>query len=144
MSGSYLAGRGIGSNNSRTQDKQEENQLKNQGSLVAQASDGNAQKENSNQKNKHQPVAVSVVVQEDSWVSITIDGKMAFEGTLTQGTEKTWEAQKQLVFLAGNAGGILIAFNNGQTMQLGKPGAVEEVVFTATNTQISQSKNAKN
>ncbi|WP_371357292.1 DUF4115 domain-containing protein [Hydrocoleum sp. CS-953] len=79
------------------------------------------------------------MVKDESWVSIEIDGKIAFEGTLTQGTQKTWSAQKQLVFFAGNAGGILIPINKGQNMQLGKPGEVKEVVFTPTNTQISQS-----
>ena len=86
-----------------------------------------------------QPVVLNVIVKDESWVSIEIDGKIAFEGTLTQGTQKTWSAQKQLVFFAGNAGGILIPINKGQNMQLGKPGEVKEVVFTPTNTQISQS-----
>ncbi|NEN93620.1 MAG: helix-turn-helix domain-containing protein, partial [Okeania sp. SIO3H1] len=61
-----------------------------------------------------------------------------------QGTQKTWEAQEQLVFFAGNAGGIFIPINNGQTMRLGKTGEVKEVVFTPTDTKISQSSNTKN
>ncbi|NER04755.1 MAG: DUF4115 domain-containing protein, partial [Okeania sp. SIO3C4] len=98
----------------------------------------------SEKQNKKQSLVVSVIVKEDSWVSIKIDGKIAFEGTLVQGTQKTWEAQEQLVFFAGNAGGILIPINNGQMMQLGKTGEVKEVVFTPTDTKISQSSNTKN
>ena len=79
---------------------------------------------------------LSVIAKEESWVSIKIDGKIAFEGTLTQGTQKTWSAEKQLVFFAGNAGGIIIPIHNGQNIQLGKPGEVKEVVLTPTNTQI--------
>ncbi|MCL2927611.1 MAG: DUF4115 domain-containing protein [Trichodesmium sp. St16_bin4-tuft] len=87
-------------------------------------------------QNDGQPVVLSVIAKEESWVSIKIDGKIAFEGTLAQGTQKTWSAQKQLVFFAGNAGGIIIPIDNGQNMQLGKPGEVKEVVLTSTNSQI--------
>ncbi|MDJ0553435.1 MAG: DUF4115 domain-containing protein [Microcoleaceae cyanobacterium MO_207.B10] len=147
MSGSDFLGRGISSNNSSKQ----ENQPKNQDDLVAQASSGQTTiqqkttiKENSNKQNNHKSVVVSLIVKEDSWVSVEIDGKIEFEGTLSPGTKKTWEAKKQLILLAGNAGGILIDYQNGQTMKLGKTGAVEEVVFTATDTQISQSPNPNN
>ncbi|ABG50625.1 conserved hypothetical protein [Trichodesmium erythraeum IMS101] len=98
------------------------------------SSDQTTQK--SDKQNDGQPVVLSVIAKEESWVSIKIDGKVAFEGTLAQGTQKTWSAQKQLVFFAGNAGGIIIPIDNGQNMQLGKPGEVKEVVLTSTNTQI--------
>ncbi|MCH2047984.1 MAG: DUF4115 domain-containing protein [Trichodesmium sp. ALOHA_ZT_67] len=98
------------------------------------SSDQTTQK--SDKQNDGQPVVLSVIAKEESWVSIKIDGKVAFEGTLAQGTQKTWSAQKQLVFFAGNAGGIIIPIDNGQNMQLGKPGEVKEVVLTSNNTQI--------
>lgn len=84
-------------------------------------------------QNLDRPVTVSVIVEEDSWVQVEIDGKIEFEGTLERGTEKTWQAQEKLVFVAGNAGGVLVAFNNGQAKQLGKPGAVEELVWNVDN-----------
>ncbi|NES91690.1 DUF4115 domain-containing protein, partial [Okeania sp. SIO2B9] len=145
MSSYYILGKKSEINNYRKE--------KNQSDL-AQASSGNIKIDEKStdqittakleKQNKKQSLAVSVIVKEDSWVSIKIDGKIAFEGTLVQGTQKTWEAQEQLVFFAGNAGGILIPINNGQTMQLGKTGEVKEVVFTPTNTKISQSSNTKN
>ncbi|NES66728.1 MAG: helix-turn-helix domain-containing protein [Okeania sp. SIO2D1] len=145
MSSYYILGKKSEINNYRKE--------KNQSDL-AQASSGNIKIEEKStdqitkakleKQNKKQSLAVSVIVKEDSWVSIEIDGKIAFEGTLVQGTQKTWEAQEQLVFFAGNAGGILIPINNGQTMQLGKTGEVKEVVFTPTDTKISQSSNTKN
>ncbi len=146
ISSYYILGREKGISNSEKQQYKAENQS----NLLAQASPGNTKTEQKysdktttekleKQKEK-QPVVVSVIVKEESWVSIEIDGKIAFEGTLAQGSQKTWSAQKQLVFFAGNAGGILIPINDGQTMQLGKSGEVKEVVFTPTNTQISQSK----
>jgi len=52
---------------------------------------------------------------------------------LKPGTQKTWQAQEKLVFVAGNAGGLLVAYNNGQAQKLGEPGAVEELVWKADN-----------
>ena len=139
----------LGSKSSTKQDNQTEKRLKGNSDLVAQASSGNIKnQQNSSDKTKtaksQKQVEVSVIFKEDSWVSIEIDGKLEFEDTLTKGTQKTWKAKKEIVFFAGNAGGILIPLNDGQTMQLGKPGEVKEVVFTAADTQVSQSKNAKN
>jgi cytoskeletal protein RodZ len=98
--------------------------------LVASSSQ-NSVETSSQSQNQDRPVTVSVIVQEESWVSVEIDGKIEFEGTLKPGTQRTWQAQEKLVFLAGNAGGLLVAFNNGQAKKLGEPGAVEELVWNA-------------
>lgn len=84
-----------------------------------------------------EPVRVSVVVTEPSWVLIEADGETAFEGTLNEGTEQTWVANQKLVIVAGNAGAISVALNEGKSQTLGEPGAVEEVIFTAN--QLSRS-----
>jgi cytoskeletal protein RodZ len=95
-------------------------------------------------QNQNQPVTVSVIVEEDSWVKVEIDGKIEFEGLLERGTQKTWQAQEKLVFLAGNAGGVLVAFNNGQAKQLGEPGAVEQLVWNADNPGYQAKEEVKN
>lgn len=82
-------------------------------------------------KSGDKPVMVSVTFKEESWLQIEIDGKMEFEGVLPSGTQRTWQAKEKLVVVAGNAGGVLIAFNNGQAEQFGDPGVVKEVVFKA-------------
>jgi cytoskeletal protein RodZ len=83
------------------------------------------------QSNSNAPVRVGLIVQDSSWVQITADDKIEFEGTLQQGTERTWEAKQQLVVLAGNAGGILMAVNDEQAKLMGKPGVAEEVIVRA-------------
>lgn len=40
-------------------------------------------------------------------------------------------ANKELTVRAGNAGGVLIAVNKKEAKQLGQPGQVEEVTYTA-------------
>lgn len=84
-------------------------------------------------QDRDRPITVSVIVEEDSWVQVEIDGQIEFEGTLEPGTKKTWQAEEKLVFVAGNAGGVLVAFNNEQAKQVGKPGAVRELVWNVDN-----------
>lgn len=82
-------------------------------------------------KSANQPVKVNVTFKAESWIQIQVDGKSEFEGTLPSGTVRTWQAQNKLIVVAGNAGGVMIAVNNGQAEQLGEPGVPKEVVFTA-------------
>ncbi|MBD2740488.1 RodZ domain-containing protein [Coleofasciculus sp. FACHB-1120] len=84
---------------------------------------------NTNQPGK--PVRVGVTVKTPSWVRVVVDGKTQFEGLLPQGTQRTWVAQETLIVKAGNAGGILVAFNDEKAKKLGAPGKVREVTFAA-------------
>jgi cytoskeletal protein RodZ len=93
-------------------------------------------------KSGNKPVMVSLTFKAESWMQVKVDGKTEFEGTLPSGTVRTWGAQKQLVVLAGNAGGVMIAVNNGQAEQLGVPGVAKEVVFKAD--ELKPSANPKN
>ncbi|MEG5033228.1 RodZ domain-containing protein [Microcoleus sp. AT3-D2] len=83
-------------------------------------------------KSGNKPVMVSVTFKAESWMQVEVDGKTEFEGILPTGTVRTWGAQKQLVVVAGNAGGVMVAVNNGQAEQLGDPGVAKEVVFKAS------------
>jgi len=76
------------------------------------------------------PVEAAVNVTQESWVQVTIDGKPAFEGTLSQGSQKTWTAQQQITLLTGNAGGVNVAVNRGPAKPLGEVGEVKEVSLT--------------
>ncbi|WP_293341733.1 RodZ domain-containing protein [Microcoleus sp. CAWBG58] len=82
-------------------------------------------------KSGNKPVMVNVSLKDESWMKIEVDGKPEFEGTLPSGSVRTWQAQNKLVVLAGNAGGVMIAVNNGQAEQLGESGVAKQVVFTA-------------
>lgn len=84
------------------------------------------------------PVMVSVSFKDESWMQVEVDGKTEFEGTLPSGTVRTWQAQERLVVIAGNAGGVMVAVNNGQAEQLGAPGVVKEVVYKAGELKATQ------
>ncbi len=86
----------------------------------------------------NKPVMVSVSFKDESWMQVEVDGKTEFEGTLPSGTVRTWQAKERLVVVAGNAGGVMIAVNNGQAEPLGAPGAVKEVVYKADRLKPSE------
>ncbi|NJR49909.1 MAG: helix-turn-helix domain-containing protein [Leptolyngbyaceae cyanobacterium CSU_1_3] len=74
-------------------------------------------------------VRVGLTLTSQSWVRVVADGKTEYEGVLSEGTQKTWMADKQVVVRAGNAGGVMVTYNDSTAKQLGQPGAIEEVAF---------------
>lgn len=76
-------------------------------------------------------VVVDIIIKDQSWLQVEVDGKVEFEGTLASGSHRTWMANNRLTIKAANAGGVLVAFNHRQAKQLGKPGELEEVTFRA-------------
>ena len=77
------------------------------------------------------PVQVAVSVKEQSWVRVQVDQNDSFEGILLAGTQRTWTGDESIIIRAGNAGGVLVSFNNESPKPLGEAGAVEEVRFAA-------------
>jgi cytoskeletal protein RodZ len=75
------------------------------------------------------PVRVGLMLTAQSWIRVVVDGKPEFEGVLPEGTQRTWMADKELTLRAGNAGGVMVSFNDGMAKPLGEAGAVEEVTF---------------
>jgi cytoskeletal protein RodZ len=77
------------------------------------------------------PVQVGVTLRSQSWIRVVADGKTEYEGVLPEGTQRTWMANEKLIVRAGNAGGVLVEFNEEKAKQMGAPGEVEEVTFAA-------------
>ncbi|HEY9604756.1 MAG TPA: RodZ domain-containing protein [Allocoleopsis sp.] len=77
------------------------------------------------------PVQVGVTLKAQSWIRVVADGKTEFEGVLQEGTQRTWVADQKLIVRAGNAGGVLVEFNDESAKQMGAPGEVQEMIFAA-------------
>jgi cytoskeletal protein RodZ len=77
------------------------------------------------------PVQVEVTLQEQSWMRVVVDGETEFEGVLNEGTQRTWTANEQVQIRAGNAGGVIVAYNNQPAAPMGDLGSVEQLIFTA-------------
>ena len=82
------------------------------------------------QSNNSESVSVGIDLQERCWLKVMVDGNVAFEGVLPQGTKRQWSGKKEVTIKAGNAGGVVISFNNQQQQILGAPGQVEEITYT--------------
>lgn len=78
---------------------------------------------------KPDKLIVKVTVQDECWVRIIIDGKEEFKGILIKGEQHEWVAKQNLTIRAGNAGGLLVVFNEQKPKTLGKLGQVEEITF---------------
>ncbi len=80
---------------------------------------------------KPKSVTVEVKIEDQSWIRVVVDGKTEFEGIVSKGTQKTWVANQQLTIRAGNAGGVLVSFNEEEAKHLGQRGQVQEVTYKA-------------
>jgi cytoskeletal protein RodZ len=78
-----------------------------------------------------QPVQIGVTLKSSSWIRVVADGKTQFEGTLPEGSHRTWKAQEQLTVKTDNAGGVLMSVNQQQPKEMGEPGKVEEIKIAA-------------
>lgn len=48
---------------------------------------------------------------------------------LSEGAQQAWAAKQQITVRAGNAGGVLVSYNESPPKLLGEPGTVEEKTF---------------
>jgi cytoskeleton protein RodZ len=73
----------------------------------------------------------SVVIQtrEESWVSITADGKTVPSELLPSGSERVIRGQKEIIVKTGNAGGVGFRFNGKKVDAGGQSGEVKTVTF---------------
>jgi cytoskeleton protein RodZ len=85
--------------------------------------------------------SVSVKARENSWLSITADGKQIMQDTMAAPAEKSVEAQKEVVVHTGNLGALEISFNGQKLPIVGAPGEVKTLVFDAHGLQPAASDN---
>jgi cytoskeleton protein RodZ len=77
------------------------------------------------------PGEFTVVIQarEDSWISITADGKTISSELLPPGSERVARGRKEIIVRAGNAGGVDFRFNGKKLDTGGEYGEVKTVTF---------------
>jgi len=74
---------------------------------------------------------LSLVIQakEESWITITSDGKTVSSELLPAGGERTVHGRQQITVKAGNAGGIEFQFNGKKIEAVGQTGEVKTITF---------------
>ncbi|BAZ89046.1 hypothetical protein NIES932_05150 [Raphidiopsis curvata NIES-932] len=84
---------------------------------------------------KNNPVRVRIIVNSQAWIHVAADGKTKFEGVLTQGSQRDWEATEELRVKTNNAGGVVMKVNQEEPKQMGKPGRSSEIRIASKNLQ---------
>ncbi|NEQ43288.1 MAG: helix-turn-helix domain-containing protein [Leptolyngbya sp. SIOISBB] len=75
-------------------------------------------------------VTFAINLEEAAWMRVTVDGELAYEGTMPAGSAESWTGDEEIAITAGNSGGILFSFNGSEEQPLGEPGAVSNLTLT--------------
>jgi cytoskeleton protein RodZ len=73
--------------------------------------------------------SLSIKANDDSWISITSDGKAMPSELMTAGTQRTIRGTKEIIVRAGNAGGLDFQLNGEKVPSIGESGEVKTVIF---------------
>jgi len=79
---------------------------------------------------------LKVHATQDSWIQVTVDGKVVQDGTLDASTEKSYSG-KELIFKTGNAGGIELSYNGKTQAPFGKEKQVKEIKIKPEKKRVS-------
>jgi cytoskeleton protein RodZ len=74
-------------------------------------------------------VTVELVIADDSWVQVLVDGDKAYEGILKEGEQRHWSGERQVAVRVGNAGGVEAIINGQSIGVLGEPGQVVDQMW---------------
>lgn len=75
-------------------------------------------------------VVLNVEVVQRAFIRVTVDGTVAFEGTVRPGTQLEYQAQQTLSIESSNGAGLDVIFNNLPIGALGGRGEAVEVTFS--------------
>lgn len=81
------------------------------------------------------PIEVSVSLTDDCWIEVSADGDVKLSETLKKGQKKTWTAKNRLIVVAGNAGAVMLSYNQGAAEPMGDLGQPVERTFTPDQAQ---------
>jgi cytoskeletal protein RodZ len=76
-----------------------------------------------------------IKARQDSWISISIDGEVSTQSTLSASTQRTVHASEEIVVRAGNVGALDFVFNGKKLASQGEFSEVKTLTFTARGLQ---------
>jgi len=80
-------------------------------------------------------ILLEVIAHEDSWLSVSADGKNLGQGVLNAQKSRTIRANKEVRLRVGNVGGVEVSFNGKPVNIDGEPKQVKELIFTPNGLQ---------
>jgi len=85
-------------------------------------------------------IAINVSAKDESWVSVSADGKTLFSGTLVAGQTRTFAARENVRMRIGNAGGVDVVFNGNSIGPFGSSRQPVTLLFSPSSFEIVQPK----
>ena len=79
----------------------------------------------------NEKVQVQLIITQRTWVRVTVDNILAFEGRLIPGSVKLFGGELSIEVLTGNAAGVEVIFNQRDLGVMGLYGEVINRVYTA-------------
>jgi hypothetical protein len=76
------------------------------------------------------PVVVSIRANDETWVSMVVDGKQVIDKVLFAGDQQTVRARERIVLRTGNAGGLEVSYNGAPLAPAGVDGQVRVITYT--------------
>ncbi len=76
-------------------------------------------------------VQLNIEAVERTYLRVTVDGKVQFDGRVVPGTAYPFEAEKQIDLLVGNAAGLRITYNGRDLGLMGNFGEIIDRVYTS-------------
>ncbi len=74
------------------------------------------------QKPKPKEITLAIRAQDDSFITLKVDGKIVYQRMMYKGKAETWSAKNKIELAVGNAGGLLLEVNGKPIPLLGKKG----------------------
>jgi cytoskeleton protein RodZ len=81
------------------------------------------------------PVVLAIRANQQTWVSVMVDGKQHLDQVLAPGFAQTVHARERIVLRTGNAGGLEVSYNGEPHAPVGKEGQVRTVTYTPRGMQ---------
>src|SRR5262249_43961003 len=75
-------------------------------------------------------VQISLVAVERTYLRVTVDGKVQFDGRVVPGSAYPFEAGRQIDVLVGNAAALRVTYNGNDLGLMGSFGEVIDRVYT--------------
>jgi cytoskeletal protein RodZ len=76
-------------------------------------------------------VEINIVAMERTYMRVSVDGKVQFDGQAVPGTAYSYEAKNQIEILVGSASGLSITYNGRDLGLMGAFGQVVDNIYTA-------------
>jgi cytoskeletal protein RodZ len=79
---------------------------------------------------KSAPVQVITAITGNTWMRVTVDGKIEFQGRVVAGSAYTYDGDETVGILTADGSLVQIVYNQTELGPMGNPGEITEMIYT--------------